>query len=66
MSTNEYKHCPYCGRTYTGGGFHGYCGRKCAIEEQGQEWVNKKLKSDNILGAIFIVVIIVVFLYYQL
>ena len=42
----ERKECPYCGKSFTQG-FHGYCGKQCALADRGKQWVEKAEKSDS-------------------
>lgn len=64
--SNEIKECPYCGKSYSGVGFWGYCGKKCALEDRGPEWVKqceikgrKRLKRVIWITVIFFVFIII-------
>lgn len=60
---DQIGHCPYCGKSYIGRGFHSYCGIKCAKEAEGDEWVAKKKKQDEKVGniaLIFVAIFVVV------
>lgn len=63
---DQIKNCPYCGKRYTGNGFHGYCGVKCAKEAEGDEWVAKMKKKDAKLAKLFFIGIALIVIFVAL